>query len=57
MAVPLSKILVPVTIVGWNDEDKESSSDNDPNDELSLLLFLLLPLSLEELSTSNNVFL
>jgi hypothetical protein len=47
MAVPLSMILLPETIAGWDDEDKESSSDNDPNDELPLV----------ESSTSNDAFL
>jgi hypothetical protein len=54
MAVPLSTILVPVTIAGWDDEDEESSSDDDPDDKWSLLL---LALSLEESSTSNDAFL
>jgi len=35
MAVPLPTILPPVTIAGWDDADKESSSDNDPYDESS----------------------
>jgi len=35
MAVPLSMILPPVTITGWDDEDEESSSDHDPDDESS----------------------
>jgi len=35
MAMPLPTILPPVTIAGWDDEDKESSSDNDPDDESS----------------------
>ncbi len=57
MAIALSTILVVVTITGWDDEDKESLSDNYLNDELSLLLFSLLALSLEESSTSNVTFL
>jgi len=57
MAIALSTILVLVTITGWDDEDKESLSDNYLNDELSLLLFSLLALSLEESSTSNVTFL
>jgi len=36
MAVPLSMILPPVAIAGWDDEDKESSSDNDLSDEIPL---------------------
>jgi len=35
MAVPLPTILPPVTIAGWDDADKESSSDDDPDDESS----------------------
>jgi hypothetical protein len=35
MAVPLSTILPPVTIAGWDDEDEESSSDDDPDNESS----------------------
>jgi len=36
MAVPLPTILPPVTITGWDDAEEESSSDDDPNDELPL---------------------
>jgi len=36
MAVPLSTILPPVAIAGWDDEDEESSPDDDPDDELPL---------------------
>jgi len=37
MAVPLSPILPPVTIAGWDDKDEESSSGDDPDDELPLV--------------------
>jgi hypothetical protein len=47
IAVPLSTILPPVTITGWDDEDPKSSSDDDPNDELPLV----------ESSTSDDAFL
>jgi hypothetical protein len=47
MVVPLSTILPPVTIAGWDYEDEESSSDDDPNDKLPLVVS----------STSDDAFL